>query len=396
MEQALDQIGSELGVSPEIIPTIRTLPKAQEVDELRIRIASLISENGRLETQVADRNRRAEAAEAQTLVTASQASAAEARAAVAEARAAAAEEARAFAESESTKWHGVSRKFFDSLGFPGDEGPDLWSMHEETGGSVGSEDPADACGLQRTSREFAEGDPVSIPTRRPRSWGRPIRAAPGPGSGAVTTGTTFPTHSNPRGATDRSTIRLNAATGGDTVSTRGCSNAQHSRPHPAGTDSGLSEHRWHSVIASVEHRRPSGVGNSSNRKSGADRSGHPDHSGFRSSQPAKETRIRPRKSVWRKPGWPRCRVSLPHEAVSRWAMGGDGRGAKDFRGRRRSDHWEPGRGSCRGSRGGTGSRELGGRGRRGSGRGRGRGGGRRPGLRQHRGRRRRFSANVLA
>ena len=121
MEQALDQIGSELGVSPEeIIPTIRTLPKAQEVDGLRIRIASLISENGRLETQVADRNRRAEAAEAQTLVAASQASAAEARAAAAEACVAAAEEARAFAESESTKWHGVSRKFFDSLGFPGD------------------------------------------------------------------------------------------------------------------------------------------------------------------------------------------------------------------------------------------------------------------------------------
>ena len=37
MEQALDQIGSELGVSPEeIIPTIWMLPKAQEVDGLRI------------------------------------------------------------------------------------------------------------------------------------------------------------------------------------------------------------------------------------------------------------------------------------------------------------------------------------------------------------------------
>ena len=121
IEKALEQIGSKLGVSPEeIIPTIRTLPKAQEVDKLRIRIASLISENGRLETQVANRNRRAEAAEAQTLVTASQALAAEACAAAAEARAAAAEEARAFAETESTKWHGVSWKFFDSIGFPGD------------------------------------------------------------------------------------------------------------------------------------------------------------------------------------------------------------------------------------------------------------------------------------
>ena len=67
-----------------------------------------------------DRNKRAEAAEAQTLVAASQASAAEARAVAAEARAAAAEEAQALAESESTKWHGVSRKFFDSFGFLGD------------------------------------------------------------------------------------------------------------------------------------------------------------------------------------------------------------------------------------------------------------------------------------
>ena len=120
METALEQIGSELGVSPkDIIPTIRKLPKAQEVDGLRIQIASLISESSRLETQVADRNRRAEAAEAQTLVAASQASAAEARAAAAEARAAATEEAQALAESKSTKWHGVSRKFFDSFGYPG-------------------------------------------------------------------------------------------------------------------------------------------------------------------------------------------------------------------------------------------------------------------------------------
>ena len=69
---------------------------------------------------MADRNRRAEVAEAQTLVAASQASVAEARAVAAEARAAAAKEAQALAESESTKWHGVSRKFFDSFGFPGD------------------------------------------------------------------------------------------------------------------------------------------------------------------------------------------------------------------------------------------------------------------------------------
>ena len=50
---------------------------------------------------MADRNRRAEATEAQTLVAASQASAAEARAAAAEARAAAAKEAQALADSST-------------------------------------------------------------------------------------------------------------------------------------------------------------------------------------------------------------------------------------------------------------------------------------------------------
>ena len=114
IEQALEQIGSELGVSPDqIIPTIRTLPKAQEVDGLRVRIAGLINENDRLQTHVADRNRRAEAAEAQTLAAAMLAS-------VAEVRAIATKEARIRVEAESTKWHGVSRKFFDSFGFPGD------------------------------------------------------------------------------------------------------------------------------------------------------------------------------------------------------------------------------------------------------------------------------------
>ena len=69
---------------------------------------------------MADRNRRAEAAEAQTLAATVLASVVEARAAAAEVRATAAEEARIRAEAESTKWHGVSRKFFDSFGFPGD------------------------------------------------------------------------------------------------------------------------------------------------------------------------------------------------------------------------------------------------------------------------------------
>ena len=117
MEQALEQIGSELGVSPDqIIPRIRSLPKAEEMEGLQVQIAGLISENDRLQTQVADRNRRMEAAEAQTLAAAALTSAAEARAAAAEVRVAAAEEARIWAEAESTKWHGVSCKFFDSFG----------------------------------------------------------------------------------------------------------------------------------------------------------------------------------------------------------------------------------------------------------------------------------------
>ena len=121
LEQALEQIGSELGVSPDqVILRIRSLPKAEEMEGLRVWIAGLISENDWLQTQVGDRNRRAEAAEAQTLAATAQASVAEARAAAVEVCAAAAKEARIRAEAESTKWHGVSRKFFDSFGFPGD------------------------------------------------------------------------------------------------------------------------------------------------------------------------------------------------------------------------------------------------------------------------------------
>ena len=100
MEEALEQIGSELRVRPNrIIPMIRSLPKAQEMEELRARIARLLKNNAGLQAQVADRNRRLEEVEA---------------------RATAAEEGRIRAEAESTKWHGVSRKFFDSVGFAGD------------------------------------------------------------------------------------------------------------------------------------------------------------------------------------------------------------------------------------------------------------------------------------
>ena len=107
MEQALEQIGSELGARPyEIIPTIRSLPKAREIDGLRARIAGLINDNDGLQAQVADRNRRLEGSKG--------------RAAEAEARATAAEEEWIREEAESTKWHGVVRKFFDALGFSGD------------------------------------------------------------------------------------------------------------------------------------------------------------------------------------------------------------------------------------------------------------------------------------
>ena len=113
MEQALDQIGSKLEVRPDgIIPTIRSLLKAQEMDGLRVRITGLISENDWLQTQVADRNRRVEEAEACT--------------AAVETRATAAKEGRIRGEAESTKWHGVSRKFFDSLGFAGDVVAKAW------------------------------------------------------------------------------------------------------------------------------------------------------------------------------------------------------------------------------------------------------------------------------
>ena len=110
MEEALEKIGSKLGVGPEgIILTIRSLPKAREVDALKARIAGLINDSDGLQTQVADRNRRLEEVEA---------------------RATAVEEGRIRAEAESTKWHGVSRKFFDAFGFPGDVVTKAWTFDE--------------------------------------------------------------------------------------------------------------------------------------------------------------------------------------------------------------------------------------------------------------------------
>ena len=49
MKEALEQIGFELGVRPNrIIPKIRSLPKAQEVEELRAQIAELLQDNATL------------------------------------------------------------------------------------------------------------------------------------------------------------------------------------------------------------------------------------------------------------------------------------------------------------------------------------------------------------
>ena len=65
MEEALEQIGSELGVRPNgIIPTIRSLPKAKEMEELRARIVGLLKENVDMQAQVADQDRKLEEAEA--------------------------------------------------------------------------------------------------------------------------------------------------------------------------------------------------------------------------------------------------------------------------------------------------------------------------------------------
>ena len=65
MEEVLEQIDSELGVRPNgIIPTIWSLPKAQEMDELRAQIAGLLKKNADLQTQVADQDQKVEEAEA--------------------------------------------------------------------------------------------------------------------------------------------------------------------------------------------------------------------------------------------------------------------------------------------------------------------------------------------
>ena len=102
MEEVLEHIGSELGVRPNgIILTIWSLPKAWEMEELRARIAGLLKDNAGLRAQIEDRDRKVEEAEVRAAT-------------------AAAVEERIRAKAECEKWHGVSRKFFDFVGFSSD------------------------------------------------------------------------------------------------------------------------------------------------------------------------------------------------------------------------------------------------------------------------------------
>ena len=67
MEEALEEIGAELGVEPrQIIQHIWALPKAQEVEDLRTRIDGLLKKNADLKTQVADWDSKLKEAEALT------------------------------------------------------------------------------------------------------------------------------------------------------------------------------------------------------------------------------------------------------------------------------------------------------------------------------------------
>ena len=100
MKEALEEIGSKLGVEPrQIMLKIRSLPKAREVEELRNRIAGLLKENADLQTQVADQDRRVKETEA---------------------LATAVVEEKIWVEAKREKWHTTSRKFFNFIGFAGD------------------------------------------------------------------------------------------------------------------------------------------------------------------------------------------------------------------------------------------------------------------------------------
>ena len=70
MEEALEKIGTELGVEPkQIMSHIQSFFKAREVEDLRAQIAGLLKENGELKTQVANRDSKVKEAEALTTTT---------------------------------------------------------------------------------------------------------------------------------------------------------------------------------------------------------------------------------------------------------------------------------------------------------------------------------------
>ena len=67
MEQALEEISSELGVEPwQVVEHIKALSKAWEMEDLQAWIDYLLKENTELKTQVADREDKLKDAEALT------------------------------------------------------------------------------------------------------------------------------------------------------------------------------------------------------------------------------------------------------------------------------------------------------------------------------------------
>ena len=79
------------------------------MEELRARIARLLKDNTGLQAQVEDRDRKLEEAEARVV---------------------AAVKEQISVEAEPEKWHGVSRKFFDFVGFAGDVVTKAWVLDQ--------------------------------------------------------------------------------------------------------------------------------------------------------------------------------------------------------------------------------------------------------------------------
>ena len=144
---------------------------------------------------------------------------------------------------------------------------------------------------------------------------------PGTRSGSSETGTSFPTSLNCRSASDRRTFRLDPSIGGASRPTGAGSNSGDSGPNLTGAHSGLTEHGRHSVVTSVGHGRPPGLGYTSDRKPRTYRSGYPDYSRFCHPEPAKKDRICLGQFIWRSPGRTSGRIS-PIDKGSDCATGG--------------------------------------------------------------------------